>query len=693
MHTFCFIMAFNTHMHERNIYKVRPDFANLALEYPEFRKHVYPDAKGKYHVDFTNTETLRVLTQILLKKDFKLAVEIPNGFLIPTVPQRLNYILWVEDLLNVTSQESNDVRGIDIGTGPCAIFSLLGARKNNWRFVATESSDEAIRWATKNIQANDLQDNIQIVRVDKNSILKEALNSTDKTFNFCLCNPPFFDNIEEIRRKNARLKETIADVAKKEEIFAEGGEIAFVKNMIEDSLFFKKQISLYTSMFGKKKSFIHILNELKNIPDIKVTTSEFCQGNTVRWGIAWTFEQSFEFPKEKKVKAKTKPKSKPPLVYRVPETVHNPDVIVPPVLERLIGIMNELKISVTIHRASKNFAEVQIKAIKNTWSHQRRKRREMLRKCIQPAENETAESKPMENVPKDSEINDDDANACESGQGHDKSFMTKAKTLDTEIKTEVEDLNSNLEKNNNPACSIDSNTATQLVPLKNICIASKTQGSTLLHDDQNETSLTKKPKCSEEECVQKSNLNTETDEIQKGMLKTPMNKRKHDNCSLEHDEERVTKKVCLSEKSKSTDSTTLIPNEAHLMQKSNDNKDEHVQKSVVNKEVDEIQEFMSHNPVKKRKHEICSSHETEEVSKKLCIDKKGEKDDFKMSVKNEIELENASILVAEECTALLDSIIRVRKAKDHILLEMTCISDNYREPMHQVFQLIKNKLK
>jgi methyltransferase len=84
-------------------------------------------------MDFSNQDGLRELTCALLEKDFDLKVEIPPNYLIPTVPQKLNYIHWVEDLLNyggvATHEEGvacegipqgKDVLGIDIGNGgPC----------------------------------------------------------------------------------------------------------------------------------------------------------------------------------------------------------------------------------------------------------------------------------------------------------------------------------------------------------------------------------------------------------------------------------------------------------------------------------------------------------------------------------------------------------------------------------------------
>lgn len=64
-------------------------------------------------MNFKEPEAVRALTCTLLKEDFGLAIEIPLERLIPTVPLRLNYIHWVEDLIDGQKQPR---RGIDIGT-------------------------------------------------------------------------------------------------------------------------------------------------------------------------------------------------------------------------------------------------------------------------------------------------------------------------------------------------------------------------------------------------------------------------------------------------------------------------------------------------------------------------------------------------------------------------------------------------
>jgi hypothetical protein len=46
---------------------------------------------------------------------------------------------------------------------------------------------------------------------------------------------------------------------------------------------------------GKKSS----LDQIKKcLQDIRHIDTEFCQGNTMRWAIAWTFDETFQFPQQ-----------------------------------------------------------------------------------------------------------------------------------------------------------------------------------------------------------------------------------------------------------------------------------------------------------------------------------------------------------------------------------------------------------
>jgi len=68
-------------------------------------------------IDFKNQEALRALTTTLLQKDFGLRVEIPLNRLVPTLPLRVNYLLWIEDLIHLAvNTRCEQTRGVDIGT-------------------------------------------------------------------------------------------------------------------------------------------------------------------------------------------------------------------------------------------------------------------------------------------------------------------------------------------------------------------------------------------------------------------------------------------------------------------------------------------------------------------------------------------------------------------------------------------------
>ena len=67
---------------------------------------------GSVTLDFKDSACQRALAQALLKSDFGLDVDFPVDRLIPAVPQRLNYIHWLEDIF---TGNSRDLTGIDVG--------------------------------------------------------------------------------------------------------------------------------------------------------------------------------------------------------------------------------------------------------------------------------------------------------------------------------------------------------------------------------------------------------------------------------------------------------------------------------------------------------------------------------------------------------------------------------------------------
>lgn len=56
---------------------------------------------------------MRTLAEVLLREDFKIDVQVPKDYLVPRIPQRLNYVLVLEDLIRLN--EIENIVGLDIG--------------------------------------------------------------------------------------------------------------------------------------------------------------------------------------------------------------------------------------------------------------------------------------------------------------------------------------------------------------------------------------------------------------------------------------------------------------------------------------------------------------------------------------------------------------------------------------------------
>ena len=107
-------------MHPRNRYSARkPDFVALAKSHPPLREHLVWKSGDYATLDFKSPSAQKELTRALLMQDFHLDVDMPVDKLIPTVPQKLNYIHWIEDLLSKGNADNipkgEGTRGIDIG--------------------------------------------------------------------------------------------------------------------------------------------------------------------------------------------------------------------------------------------------------------------------------------------------------------------------------------------------------------------------------------------------------------------------------------------------------------------------------------------------------------------------------------------------------------------------------------------------
>lgn len=128
-----------------------------------------------------------------------------------------------------------------------------------------------------------------------------------------MCNPPFFLH-EEIAHKfihsetgayknlcgltvdecGTRPQPRSVTVAKEHELTIEGGEVAFVSKIIEESFALQKTVKIYTSMVGKKKSIVQLKKKLGRLTNVNYTVYTLRQGRTTRWVIAWSFDPTIQ---------------------------------------------------------------------------------------------------------------------------------------------------------------------------------------------------------------------------------------------------------------------------------------------------------------------------------------------------------------------------------------------------------------
>ncbi len=89
-------------------------------------------------------------------------INIPVDHIIPRVPQRLNYALWVEDLIMKHASKSSVIYGVDIGCGPGCIFGfLMCSLIKNCIMLVTDIDEENVKWAQENVTANKLDKRIK----------------------------------------------------------------------------------------------------------------------------------------------------------------------------------------------------------------------------------------------------------------------------------------------------------------------------------------------------------------------------------------------------------------------------------------------------------------------------------------------------------------------------------------------------
>jgi len=224
---------------------------------------------------------------------------IPPGYLCPPIPGRADYVHHLADLIG---EAKCGVRVIDVGTGANCIYPIIGSQSYGWKFVASEIDPISVKAARAIVGANpSLSKLVRIVhQKNRRSILNGVIKPSDQ-FDAVMCNPPFHDSpataelgttrkLRNLNKGNARSKGTPLNFGGQQaELWCDGGEIGFIKQMIVESATFGRQVGWFTSLVSKSERLpvLHKMLVAAQAEEIQVVPMN--QGNKQSRLIAWRF--------------------------------------------------------------------------------------------------------------------------------------------------------------------------------------------------------------------------------------------------------------------------------------------------------------------------------------------------------------------------------------------------------------------
>lgn len=304
-------------LHPRSLHNEKYDFNALKECTPELSKYIQTKDNGEQTINFNKPEAIILLNKSLLAHYYGVEKwNVPKGHLCPPIPGRADYIHLMADLLADSNEgvvpTGDKVKGLDIGVGASSVYPLIGNRSYSWKFVGSDidsdsvNSSKAIVKSNKNIKIGAIKFRFQ---PEHKSIFDNMIQSGEK-FDFTMCNPPFHSTVEEAQESanskvknlekslkksgkevpnNSKNKITSSFSGKNNELVFEGGELNFIKTMIDQSIKKSSNVLWFSSLVSKVEHLEEIYEYLKVSKVLEYRTLEIQHGNKESRIIAWTF--------------------------------------------------------------------------------------------------------------------------------------------------------------------------------------------------------------------------------------------------------------------------------------------------------------------------------------------------------------------------------------------------------------------
>jgi 23S rRNA (adenine1618-N6)-methyltransferase len=305
-----------TTLHPRNLHRFGYNFELLTQKNPELGKFVFVNKhdigssdseQAKQTIDFSDPQAVKTLNQTLLLTDYGIQNwDIPKDYLCPPIPGRADYIHYLADLLALSNNgkipEGENVLGLDIGVGSNCIYPIIGNTAYGWNFVGTDIDSKAIENCSKIIETNpQLIEAVSLQQQTESRFIFKNIITPEDRFTFIICNPPFHNSAEEAQKsatrkvnslnpKTAKTDKPILNFGgQNNELWCDGGELGFIKQMIFESAKYPMQCLWFTTLVSKSDNLKSIYKTLAKVHPAAIKTINMAQGQKTSRFVAWSF--------------------------------------------------------------------------------------------------------------------------------------------------------------------------------------------------------------------------------------------------------------------------------------------------------------------------------------------------------------------------------------------------------------------
>lgn len=292
-------------MHQRNKNKDKYNLEEMVKTSPELAQYIIITPAKSKSIDFSNPRAVKALNRAILQHYYGIGYwDFPDNNLCPAIPGRAEYIHLVSDLLAKDNAgqvpKGKGIKCLDIGTGAGCVYPIIGVTEYGWSFIGSEVDKASIQSAEKIAVDNpSLVQNIGFRhQTHPNHIFHKIIRNED-LFDITICNPPFHASLEAAQRGTSRKNKNLKTKSpnnkqsnfsgQHHELVFKGGEVGFIKIMIQESKRYAYKVKWFTTLVSKENHMKTIMKALKVVKPATVETLELATGNKKTRILAWSY--------------------------------------------------------------------------------------------------------------------------------------------------------------------------------------------------------------------------------------------------------------------------------------------------------------------------------------------------------------------------------------------------------------------